>query len=126
MIKQIGFVAACLVASLGCENKKSVSSSDPAHAVAETTKGATSTSLVKAPAAGNDKWVTIKGKIVWDKAKGAARQAQAHQGHQGRGSRRQGQRLQHGRLGRESEERRNQERGGLASAGTDGRADEGA
>jgi hypothetical protein len=71
MLKQLGFVVACAVAALGCDNKQNVATAEPAQTVAETPKASTTPTKAETPIE-DGKWVTIKGKIVWDKAKGAA------------------------------------------------------
>ena len=65
----------------------------------------------------SDKWVTIKGKIVWDSAKGAVPKRAPIKATKDEEVRRQGQGLPDGRLGRQPEDWRHQARRRLAHAG---------
>jgi hypothetical protein len=74
MFKLLPLVVGCLFASIGCDEKVGGQTAQPVVVAGEPTK-ASQTTPVKAdtPATGGDgKWVTIKGKIIWNDGKGAA------------------------------------------------------
>jgi hypothetical protein len=71
MRKLFALVVVCSTTAMGCADQKKTIAAAPAPAD-ETPKSATTKVGEGAPAANGDKWVTIKGKIIWDAAKGAA------------------------------------------------------
>jgi len=73
MFKLLSLVAACLLASTGCNQQNGGPTAQPIAAGAEPVKAVQTTPVrADAPAEGDGKWVTIKGRIAWDTAKGAA------------------------------------------------------
>jgi hypothetical protein len=76
MLKMCAFLTACLLAALGCESKNIAAPKTPVATEVDTPKtspAAPKTTPIKTetPAGGEDKWVTVKGRIVWDDSKGA-------------------------------------------------------
>ena len=70
MFKLLSLVATCLLASTGCDQQTGGSTAQPIAAGGEAPKAGQTTPIsADTPAAGNEKWVTIKGKIVWDTSK---------------------------------------------------------
>jgi hypothetical protein len=73
MSKHFAFLIAISLASIGCDDKNVVAPGGPVAIAGEPPVAEKSTpAKADAPTATNGNWVTIKGKIIWDKAKGDA------------------------------------------------------
>jgi hypothetical protein len=68
----MALVVACLFASIGCEDKNSTKATSTISATETESPKVVKPASADAPATNDDKWVSIKGRIVWDTAKGAA------------------------------------------------------
>jgi len=73
MTKFSVFLIACTLAGIGCEDKSGAAPDKPAAApVGTEAKSEATTPTKSVPVSDEGQWVTVKGKVVWDKSKGEA------------------------------------------------------